>query len=44
MSDVFEQAGTVLEDVLRLAKVYAFASPDPVTARTLAPLLLIRPG
>ena len=39
MSDLFEQAGAVPEDVLRLAEAYAFASPDPVTARTLAPLL-----
>ena len=39
MSDFFEQAGEVPEDVLRLAEAYVFASPDPVTARTLAPLL-----
>ena len=37
--DRFEQAGAVPEDVLRLAEAYVFASPDPVTARTLAPLL-----
>ena len=39
MSNPFEQAGAVPEDVLRLAEAYVFASPDPVTARTLAPLL-----
>ena len=39
MSDLFEQAGAVPEDVLRLAEAYVFASPGPVTARTLAPLL-----
>lgn len=39
MSDPFEQAGAVPEDVLRLAEAYVFASPDPVTARMLAPLL-----
>ena len=39
MSDLFEQAGAVPEDVLRLAEAFVFASPDPVTARTLAPLL-----
>ncbi len=39
MSDPFEPAGAVPEEVLRLAEAYVFASPDPVTARTLAPLL-----
>lgn len=39
MSDPFEQAGAVPEEVLRLAEAYVFASPEPVTARTLAPLL-----
>ncbi len=39
MSDPFEPAGAVPEDVLRLAEAYVFASPDPVTARMLAPLL-----
>ena len=38
-SDRFEQAGGVPEDVLRLAEAFVFASPDPVTVRTLAPLL-----
>ena len=39
MSDPFEPAGGVPEDVLRLAEAYIFASPDPVTAHMLAPLL-----
>ncbi len=39
MSDLFEQAGEAPEDVLRLAEAYVFASLDPITARTLAPLL-----
>ena len=39
MSDPYERAGAVPEEVLRLAEAYVFASPDPVTARTLAPLL-----
>ena len=39
MSDPYEQAAAVPEEVLRLAEAYVFASPDPVTARALAPLL-----
>ena len=39
MADPFDRAGEVAEDVLRLAEVFVFASPDPVTARALAPLL-----
>lgn len=39
MADPFDRAGEKAGDVLRLAEVFVFASPDLVTARALAHLL-----
>ena len=40
MSDRFEQAAPVSEEVLRLVEAYVLANPDPLTAPMLTPLLL----